>query len=306
MIYSDGFNPGKKKSFQLFSIGKLTRQVIMRMCSDALQHPLTILSTGVCILLIIYLGLFRPSGEGLPVLILFTLLSAKTALICFFFRCAVRYKEIKHGVTYRRWTSPEGKYDTLSQWQAALAAGFSESSSVNGVKALEKLICQYNGLLEVLERKKKTGTVPVSHVQEMAEEILYIGLSVLTDALELLRTLNKYEKKRLEEDIARLEREIKNASHKTGPPGIGEAALLRTREKELSILKKRIIRLIRQQQRIYELYHQAGLCEASLEKVKLELAALRFDGVKADVNTITREFEKTLSQVKKIGEDMKK
>ena len=62
----------------------------------------------------------------------------------------------------------------------------------------------------------------------------------------------------------------------------------------------------RQQLRIDRLLHQAGQCQACLQRTRIELAALRAERSETSVGTVTETLRLTILQAREVREEMKR
>ncbi len=58
--------------------------------------------------------------------------------------------------------------------------------------------------------------------------------------------------------------------------------------------------------RVDQLLHQAGACEASLHRTRVEIAALRADSVESSVNAVIGTLRKTITQAKEVQDELKR
>ena len=188
----------------------------------------------------------------------------------------------------------------LGQLREALRTGFATISSAAGLKSLEELAYEYDQLRPVLDRRKETDPLSVAHVPLLAEETYRQGLSVLEDALELMRVTHSSNRERLEEDAAELEREIESLRGDET-----QAARLRIRESTVSSHRERLEMINRQQLRVDELLCQSDRCEASLARTRIEMVALKAGGSEVSVSAVIETLKRTINQAKEVQEELK-
>ena len=133
----------------------------------------------------------------------------------------------------------------------------------------------------------------------MVAETYTLGLSVLTDALELSRITHSPDTDRIEEEIVVIGREIESLrSDET------QAARLKIREETLTSHKERLEMIKQQQLRVDELLHQSNRCEASLHRTRVELATLKIDRSDTSVSAVTETLRKTINQAREVQKEL--
>ena len=141
----------------------------------------------------------------------------------------------------------------------------------------------------------------MSHLPALVEETYRRGLSVLEDALELMRAASTPGGERLEGEIAALEREIEKAKADEG-----QAERLKIKEATLASHRERLDMLDRLQLRVDQLLYQAHRCEASLHHTRVELAAIRTGGSEASVDSVVEALRGTIHQAKEVQEELRR
>lgn len=172
-----------------------------------------------------------------------------------------------------------------------------------GFKALLGLIYEYEQLTTVLKRGKETDPLSAAYVPITpgAEETYRQGLSVLEDALELMRAIRSPSREELEAKIGDLEKEIESLSVDETPGTRG-----RSLKESLASHKERLEMLKQQEMRVDELLHQAGRCEAALHRTRIELAALKAGNIETSVTAVTEALLKTINRAREVQEELKK
>jgi len=200
---------------------------------------------------------------------------------------------------------PEPSYEAipaeLRDGFARLRSGFSRLKLEPGQKALRQLADQYSRLLPVLERKKETDPLALAQVPQLAEETLRQGLSVLSDALDLAQAIYSPERERMEREVATLEADIASLRDNER-----EAARREMKEETLASHLERLEIMKGHELHVEELLHQSGRCEASLDRTRMEIAALKADGSSASVSAVTQALRKTIDQARSVQEEMKR
>ena len=190
---SRGQGAGNPQSSAVVSLSEGAIKKELR--SDAMQHPMAILPFTLVILSIIYLILFSPVLGGAPVAIVLLIVSGVVAGGAFFWRYLIRFNE-----EYARkalevmarldQASGQGEESELRELRDVLQGGFSNLNTNEGLKALNQLNYVYDRLQPVLESKRVTDPMAVAHIPPLAEETYRRGLSVLSDALELMSAIH--------------------------------------------------------------------------------------------------------------------
>ena len=187
----------------------------------------------------------------------------------------------------------------LDHLRAALQTGFSGINSTDGLRAVSGLVYEYEQLQPVLDRQRETGPLSIAHILALAEETYTLGLSALTDALELSRITHSPDTNRIEEEIGVIGGEIEYLrSDET------QASRLKIRQETLTSHKERLEMIKQQQLRVDELLHQSNRCEASLHRTRVELAALKIDRSEASVSTVTETLRKTINQAREVQKEL--
>lgn len=191
--------------------------------------------------------------------------------------------------------------DELKESRKVLESGLSQAGSSEGLKVLQRLVSEYAQLQPLLDRPRTTDSLSTASINLMAEEIYRQGLTVLQDALELLRTVRPSEKERLETEALQLEQRIealrKDESQKERLKLMDET--LNSHLERLDIMRK-------QQLRIEELFHLSGRCEASLHRTRMEIAGMKAADSEAIVKPVMENLESTINGAKEVHEELKK
>jgi hypothetical protein len=182
-----------------------------------------------------------------------------------------------------------------------LAKGFKAVGSRDGYNAVRELVYEYEQLQPILERRKATDSFSVSHIPALTVETYKQGMSVLQDALDLTRAVDAEGQRRLEQEIHDLEEEILRLRQIAG-----EAARVRIREDRLASDRELLELMKEKHVRIDELLYQADRCTVSLQRARMELAALRAGDSEAGVNGVTETLRLTINHAKGVQDEMRK
>lgn len=196
---------------------------------------------------------------------------------------------------------PAPEQGDLGRLGRQLSEGFTALGFAEGATAADDLGVEYAQLQPILGRRRATDSIVVAQVPGLATDTYSQGLSVLADALELLRATSPAERQRLEQEIAATEAEL--AQLKRDPAEAGRA---RIREERLESNRELLEIMNRQRERIDQLLFQAERCEASLRRTRLELAGMEAVGSEQAVNSVVDTLRLTLNHAKGVQEEMQR
>jgi hypothetical protein len=182
-----------------------------------------------------------------------------------------------------------------------LRAGFLGINSAAGLKALRNLTREYGQLRLILKQKDEAAPLAVAYIPPLSEETYRQGLSVLADALQLMRAVHSSSQERLEAEIVELEWGIE-----TFKQDETQAARVKIRQDTVASHKERLEMLKQQRLRVDELLYQAHRCEVSLSRAGIELAALQADGSEANVDMVVDTLQATIDQAREVKEELKR
>ena len=295
------------KSSRLVGVESLSEPAIRRqLLMDAVQHPTTLLPLATLVGSTIYLALVSPIlGGGLLAMVLIVV-SGVGAAAGFVWRYVLRYTE-EYGKRARELMGLlEGERARLEQadvtrLRESLQAGFSSIGSTEGLKALTELVGEHEELQPALGRERVTDPLSISIVSSLAEETYRQGLSVLSDALELMRASHTPGRARLEKEFDGLERKVEALK------GDGsQAERLRLGEDTLASHRQRLEMLGQLQLRVDQLLYQAHRCEASLHRTRIELAAIRTGSSETSVDSVTETLRRTIDHGKEVQDELRR
>ena len=290
----------RSSSVESFSESAVKKQLRSR----AMRHPATVLPFALCIVFIIIL-IVPPFLEPLWAVFMF-IVSGIVSAGSFFWRYVIRYEQEYARVVeelmerHESETSDRGETE-LQRLREEIQTGFSRVNSVEGLKALQELVHEYEQLQPVLDRGRETDPMAVAHVPGLAEETYRQGLGVLVGCLDLMRETRSPNNKKLEAEVGEVETEIESMK---GDETQGER--LRILEATVASHKERLDLIKQQELRVDGLLHQSDSCEASLHRTRIELAALRADNVDASISTVTDTLERTINQAKEVREELRR
>ncbi len=276
------------ESSGLTAMESLSEPAIRRqLLGDAVQHPAILLPLAAAIMAVLYLYLVSPIlGGGLWAMVILAVSGIGTVM-GFVWRYVLRYTE-EYGKRARvlmdRLEEERARLENaeVAQRREALQAGFSSIRSAEGLKALTELVVEYEELQPTLGRQLDTDPFSLSLVPSLAVETYRQGLSVLSDALELMRAVHTPGRERLERELANMEGDIETLKLDES-----QAERLRLKEDTLASHRQRLDMLDQLQLRLERFLYQAGRCEASLHRTRIELAAIRTGSSEATIDSVT-------------------
>ena len=274
--------------------------------SAALQHPATIIPSGLAALCVVYLAIFA-SGFIPPLLAIIVLLgSLLGAVASFGWIYSIRHdseyaKLVQEILTRQGKENQENQQASTEQLREDLRTGLSAINSEAGLKALNNLDYEYEELNLVLNQQDNTASISVAHIPGLAEETYRQGLNVLAKGLQLARAVRVSNREKLENEVVELQKEIesleKHGSHERR---------VNIRQEKVALRKDHIERLNQQQYRLDELLFQSDLCESTLATTRIELASLQAGSTETSVNAVTETLQRTIDQAKEVQAEMQK
>ena len=118
--------------------------------------------------------------------------------------------------------------------------------------------------------------------------------------LQLTRAVHSSNRERLESEIKDLAEQIEALKNDGG-----QEDRIRIREETLALHRGTLDLLNQQQIKVDELMYQSDVCEASLQKTRIELAALQVGSSDLSVNAVTETLQRTINQAKEVQEEMR-
>jgi hypothetical protein len=188
----------------------------------------------------------------------------------------------------------------VRELQATLHDGFVAIGSREGLRALRGLVREFGQLQPILDRRKETDPLALSYVGALAEQTYRQGLYSLADAFELAQAVHASNEDALQSESARLEHEVASLRHDAT-----QKERLDLKVETLASHRDRLDLIEQQSLREEKLLHQAGRCEASLARTRIELAGLKADSSEASVRTLTEALQSTIAQAREVQEEMR-
>jgi hypothetical protein len=194
-----------------------------------------------------------------------------------------------------RYSPPE-----LRELRTTLQDRLTRLGSADGLNALQGLVREYAQLRSMLAHRDDAGSLTLAHVPALAEEAYRQGLSVLGDALELIRATGGPQRQQLEQETAKLSEEIAALQGDDQ-----RAARLKQLQARLASNQELLELIRRQRLRVEELLNQCRHCEISLDRTRIEMAGLRADSAESRVGEVTQTLRWTIDQAKEVQEELK-
>ncbi len=270
--------------------------------SDAVQDPFTVIPLFIAILLSLMATTFISVRHPLLAGAAFSLAAAATS---FFWRYSGRYArehadrilELKNQEYLAR---KDLERETHLRTRETLRTGFTSIGSDEGIRALDRLVNEFDLLQEAISRWPESSIISIGQIPVLAEETYREGLNVLNSVLELLLSIDPSTKKGLEMDVEALESDIQ-ALKRDGT----QSSLLEIRTARRTELKERLELLSRQELRAEEFLLRSSLIEGALNRTRIEVASLRVDSSKGSVTAVSEALRNTIDQAREVLEQMR-
>jgi hypothetical protein len=169
-----------------------------------------------------------------------------------------------------------------------------------GLKALTELEHEYEQLQALLGPDDWSVSLSGDYIRPLVNETFGQGLKVLSNALDLVQTNRGSVRQRLEQEIRDLEEEGDALRHEQSP-----VERVRYREQTINSHRERLSLLDQQQSRVEQLLYHVEVCEASLSRAYLELAALHAPESESSVGTVTHSLQSTIELAGKVQEELR-
>ena len=173
--------------------------------------------------------------------------------------------------------------------------------SYSGLKAVRGLEEEFSKLGPVLENHGWTTSISLAAVPSLAKETHRRGLSVLGDALELMKAVDGPTREELETVIANLESEIKSFEQ-DGNQRTKTLIL----EDTLASHRQRLGMQDQLRLRSEQLLHLASRCEATLNLTRIQVVGIRTGGLESGVDSVVEALNQTVSRAKEVQEELQK
>ena len=273
-------------------------EIRRRLISDAVQHPATLLPAAATGALAIYAVLLAPvfGGGPWPAVLLFT--TAAAAAGGFVWQYALHYSDA-YAKAVRELAERDGVKSVREQaaktgrLRERLQDGLLEADAGHGLNVLNGLVREY----ELLASNSRRNDLLYLHgIDALVDETYRRGISVLGDALDLLKAAKASGRERVETEVAQLEKDAESADE-------DRRGFLRDM---LAAHRKRLEMLDLLQLRIDELVYQAYRCETSLQHTRIELAGIRAGSSETSVDSVTEALNSTINQAKEVQMELKR
>ncbi len=269
-----------------------------RLRGEALQHPATILALAVAVVSACYVALLSSSSAAglvaMAALVGAIVAAAGSFLWHYVFRHQHRYAARSQWLMARlEETRTRTEQGELERQRETLEEGFPSLEFPKGSRALQGLEEEFFKLCQVLQGHGETATLSIISLPALAGETYSRGLSVLADALELIRAIHGPDRERLETEIEELEREVDSSREDES-----QRVLTLIREDTLASHRQRLSMLDQLQLRVDQLLHLAGRCEASLHRTRIELAAIRAGSLENRIDSAVEALQETVRRAK--------
>ncbi len=273
---------------------------------EAIRNPATLLSLALAALSICYLALLESAfGNGLAVMAVGAAAVAVGAGTFLWRHVVHRHERYTDMVDWLTDVSTEAKARAedaeLAQLRTNLEEGFPAVGSDLGLKTLKGLDEEFLKLRPVLENHDWTTSMSLAAVPALAGETYRRGLSVLADALELMKAVDGPTREDLEAVIANLESEIRSFEH-DGDQRTKTLIL----EDTLASHRQRLGMQDQLRLRAGQLLHLASRCEASLTLTRIQVVGIRAGGLESGVDSAVQTLQETVRRAKEVQEELQK
>ena len=269
---------------------------------EALQQPSTIIPLIVNVVSILYLILLSPIFKGGVIALILSVISGLAAIFSLIGTYIRIYpSKMRQVIDESETDRKESEEVELERLHENLKFEFQSIAHINGLTTLSSLTTHYLQLRTILNRSNYRDPLGVSLVPALAGEVYRQGLSVLWDTIEFINIAEVSDRKKLKQDISRLENET-SASEKKKL----RSEQVHLKEEILASHRERLEMLDQLDLRIEQLLHQARRCDAILEATQVEITTSRISGSKAGVDSIIKTLQTTLRRVKEVQDELEK
>lgn len=287
---------------ELLSPRLIRRQFLL----DTLQDRRVILPLAVCAMGLIYLLLYAPVIGGGLIAGIVAVVAGLYGAASLAWRAGIRYRQ---GYTHKL-QALTAEFEAehalrlethLREQASSLERGFREIRAPEGAKILHALEDEYRQLQPVINRGAEADLLASTNLAGLVQETYIQGLNALEHALELERAIGGDANAQLETELKNLE---KKAAAAAQDPQDGES--LRLIQEKIDSCKERLSIVKKLHLRVEQLLHQADRCAASLNKTRIELAALKADASDQSVITVITSLQKTIERAKEVQAELRK
>lgn len=278
------------------------KSVQLQILSEALQHPTTLYPFAGSVVTALYAFFFGPFFGGGAEALLVALGVGAVSFGSFFWRYFIQgedsaRKKVQAMIAERERGQRVSARAELEQICRELEAGFRGIRSAQGLKELRELVHEYQELEAVMGSQDESDFVLLAQIASTARETYRQGLHILSYAHDLMRVVQTTDRKSLEEEIADLERQIRSLRTQADAE-----QRIKIKETTLASHRQRLALLANQEQRLEQLFGQSDLCEAALQRVRVELPTLKAAAGLSEerVGKVTTELIATIESAKRM------
>lgn len=286
--------------------GISNREIRMLIFQDRIQDRGVVFALGVCALALVYTLLYAAVLPGFFISLAVFILAGLVGASLFLWRFVVHYQQNYALKSQELLSLLEARdlhlqEDRVKEMHSGLECGFKELKAAEGLRLLHKLDHEYEQLVPVLTGGKESDLLSMSNLDALVKETYFRGLSVLQDVFELERLVRTTDNAQLQSETAELQK--KAAVLRDDPEGRERLAQVNER---IQSNQERLHMLRKIKQRMEELMYQAGRCEASLGKTRIQLAALKAEASEIGVSAVTDTLRKTIDRARDVQNELKK
>jgi hypothetical protein len=273
---------------------------------EAIRHPATLFCLAMAAIAFAYIVLIARSTDGavLPALLVVSALAGAGASYIwnYVFGYSERYvTRLQALMTSLERQQTRQDAEELRKLRDALKEGFAWLNSKVGVRALRGLEDAFAQLQPFLRQRRQSDPLSLLQVPVLAEETFRRGLSLLGDALELMRAGEGTDNARLKQEVSDLEREIQ-ASEQDGSQQLRNDL----RKQRLAMHRQRLEGLEQIQIDVDQLLYQADRCETSLYRSRIDLAAIRAGTTGQSVDSVIDVLRRTVEQARATQDELRR
>ncbi len=286
--------------------GRLSEESIRKeLCSEALQHPATMIPLALAGLSLIHLMGISPFPVGAFWAIILLIGSLAAGAGSFFWIYSIRFadayaKLVQEIMAQQELESRESNQAEVEQLREDLETGLTAIDSTAGLKALTDLDHEYEQLLLVLNHQDELSSISIAQIPGLAQETYREGLNVLANGLQLSQAINASNKEGLDAEIVQIQREIEILRKDDR-----QQIRVKIREEAVASHQERLEMIDQQQYHVDELLFQCDRCEASLSRTRIELASLQAGSPETSVSAVTGTLQRTIAQAKEVQDELR-
>lgn len=287
------------------SVGELSEQSIKRqLLKDAIQHPSVLVPFTIYGIAMVYLLLLSPILRGRSLALGISIAAGIAVIFALLWRYSDLYRreygsKVKEMMEHRDRARKRAAEAQVRVWSENLRSGFINIKCGDGLKILTQLTAEFEFLQDILMAGSQTDPISITLLHELAANTYRQGLGVLSDALDL-NTAARSSTARLKKDIAELQKEIQAVKDNGN-----QSQHLKIKEEMLASHVQRLKLLDQIDVRAEQLLYQAGRCEDTIHRTRLELVTMRTGDSETNVNSVIESLQMTIRQAGEVQRELR-